>query len=168
MGNILRSISKSVAVAAYVHQQEALSIRSYSEVDSDITQRHEQIDLQSFIDCGLLTIVSPETEAEKDTFVSFAAALTDNGEAITGAIAFHRNWSIGCDDRRAIKFFAENVPQRQVITTPELIKYWVDTANPALDVVRIALQKIRIQARYEPSIKHHLYFWWQMYKGNQE
>lgn len=161
MGNILKCISKSVAVAAYVRNEEALKI--YSGFEGDITQKYEQIDLQRFIDWGLLIVVSPETEAENTTFVNFALSL-DDGEAITGAIAFHRNWSIGSDDRKATSFFMLNTPHLQVITTPELIKYWVDTANPPFDVVCQALNQIRTRARYEPNLRHKLYLWWQKYK----
>lgn len=161
MGDILKSIPKSVAVAAYVRYEEALRI--YSGLDGDEAEKSEQIDLQPFIDCGLLIVVSPETEAENITFVNFAAAL-DDGEAITGAIALHRNWSIGSDDRRATSFFTQHTPHLQVISTPELIKYWVDTANPPFETVCIALQKIRVRARYEPNLRHKLYLWWQKYK----
>lgn len=161
IGDILKSISKSVAVAAYVRDEEALRI--YTGHDSDEAEKYEQIDLQPFIDCGLLIVVSPETEAENITFVNFAAAL-DDGEAITGAIALHRNWSICSDDRRATSFFTQNTPHLQVISTPELIKYWVDTTNPPLETVCAALQLIRVRARYEPHLRHKLYLWWQTYK----
>jgi hypothetical protein len=163
MGSILKSISKSVAVAAYVRDEEALRI--YSGLEGDETQKDEQINLQPFIDSGLLIVVSPETEAENTTFVNFAVTL-DDGEAITGAIAFHRNWSIGSDDRKATSFFTQNMPHLQVITTPELIKYWVNTTNPPFEVVRQALQRIRTCARYEPNLRHKLYLWWQKYKGS--
>lgn len=164
MGEILKSISKSVAVAAYVRDKEALRI--YSGHDGDETERYEKIDLQPFIDSGLLIVVSPETEAENISFVNFTVAL-DDGEAVTGAIAIHRNWSIGCDDRKAISFFAQNTPHLQVISTPELIKYWVETANPPPETVCISIRKIRVQARYEPNLRHKLYLWWQMHKGNE-
>lgn len=162
MGNILRSISKSVAVVAYVRNEEAQKI--YAGDGTNAIQKYELIDLQPFIDSGLLIVVSPDTEAEDITFVNFAAALGGDGFSITGAIALHRNWSIGSDDRKAISFFAQHIPQVQLITTPELLKYWVDTANPPLDAVRIALQKIRTKARYEPHSKHKLYDWWQTHR----
>jgi len=162
MGNILQSISKSVVVAAYVRDEEALRI--FGGFGEDATRKYERIDLQPFIDGGSLIVVSPDTEAENITFVNFAAVIGGDGEAITGAIALHRNWSIGTDDRKAISFFAQNTPQLQIITTPELIKYWVDTTNPPLDVIRVTLQKIRTKARYEPDLKHTLYDWWQNQK----
>ena len=165
LGNILQSIAKSVAVATYVREEEALRI--YAGTDTDVTQKYERIDLQSFIDCGLLTVVSPETEAENITFVNFAAALGGDGEAITGAIALHRHWSIGSDDRKAISFFVRHTPQLQIITTLELIKHWVDTAHPLSDEIRVALQKMRVRARYAPNTNHDLYKWWQEHKENQ-
>jgi hypothetical protein len=162
MGNILKSISKKVAVAAYVRDEEARRI--FSGVNGDITKKYEQVDLQPFIDCGLLIVVSPKTEAENITFVNFAAVIGGDGEAVTGAIALHRNWSIGSDDRKAIAFFRQNTPQLQVITTPELIKYWVDIVNPPRDAVSVALQRVRMCARYEPNLTHKLYDWWQKHK----
>ena len=161
MGDILKSISKSVAVAAYVRDEEALRI--FGGQAGNETEEYERIDLQPIIDRGLLRVVTPETEAENITFVNFAATL-DDGEAITGAIALHRNWAIGTDDRKAISFFTQNMSHLQVISTLELIKYWVDTANPPLETICLALQKVRVRARYEPNLKHKLYLWWQKYK----
>src|SRR5437764_2523945 len=70
MGSILQSIAKVVAVAAYVRDEEAQRIYA-----GDGAQKHEKIDLQPFINSGLLIVVSPETEAEDISFVNFAAAL---------------------------------------------------------------------------------------------
>lgn len=162
MENILIAISKSVAVAAYVHDHEALRI--LSGTDGISIQKYEQINLQPFIDCGLLIVVTPESDAENTTFVNFATAL-DDGEAITGAMAVHRNWAIASDDRKAASFFNQHVPHLQVISTPELIKHWVDTASPSLEKIRLALQKIRVKARYEPPLRHKLYLWWQKHKN---
>ncbi|HZU67217.1 MAG TPA: hypothetical protein VFA09_08060 [Ktedonobacteraceae bacterium] len=164
MESILKAVSKSVAIAAYVRDHEALRI--ISEVDSATTQKYEQINLQPFIDSGLLIVVTPESEAENTSFVNFAAAL-DDGEAITCAIAFHRNWSIASDDRKATNFFNQHAPHLQVLSTPELIKYWIDTTNPPGEVIRLALQRIRIKAKYEPPLRHKLYLWWQKLKDGK-
>jgi hypothetical protein len=143
-GNILEAIPASVAVATYVRKEEALKI--YGGPDEYVMQREEQIDLQPFIDRGLL-LVSPETEAENVTYVNFAASL-DDGEAITGAIAVHRNWAIGSDDRRAISFFAKEAPHLQRISTLESLKHWVDTTGLPADVVCNALRNVRTRAKY--------------------
>jgi len=159
-GNILKSLPISVVVATYVREEEACKI--YGGPDENVTQREEQIDLQPFIDSGLLILVSPDTEAENETYVDFAASL-DDGEAITGALAVHRNWAIGSDDRRAISFFAKAAPLVQRISTLELIKYWADTPDLPPDVIRTALRNVRTRAKYEPHAKHPLYEWWRTY-----
>jgi len=156
-GNILEAIPSSVAVATYI-REEALKI--YGGPDEYVMQKEEQIDLQPFIDRGLLLPVSPETEAENVTYVNFATSL-DDGEAITGAIAVHRNWAIGSDDRRAISFFAKEAPHLQRISTLELLKHWVDTTGLPADVVCNVLRNVRIRAKYVPHSRHPLYYWWQ-------
>lgn len=165
MGDILKSISISASVAAYVSNEEVLRI--YDGIDAEGKPKYECIDLQPFIDAGLLIVVSPESEAENITFVNFAAALGGDGEAVTGAIALHRGWSIGSDDRKATSFFSRHTPHLQVISTPELVKHWIDTAHPAFELVCTVLQKIQARARYEPNQKHYLYSWWQMHKKVQ-
>jgi hypothetical protein len=162
MSDILQALSTSVAVAAYVKDKEATRI--LCEPDGTSVRKYEQIDLQPFIDHGLLVIVSPDNEAEDTTYVNFAVDL-DDGEAITGAIAFHRNWSIASDDRKAIAFLSRNAPYVQIVTTPEILQFWVSTANPHPDIVRRALRNIRTRARYEPDRGHTLYDWWQDKKG---
>ncbi|HLJ35892.1 MAG TPA: hypothetical protein VKU38_19700 [Ktedonobacteraceae bacterium] len=163
MDSILRSITSSVTVAAYVRDEEA--IRIYSGADEQ-TKKYELIDLEPFIACNLLTIVSPETETENNTFLNFAATL-GGGEAITGAIALHRNWSIGSDDRKAIAFFARNVPHLQLISTLELIKHWVDTSDVPFSLVQEALYNMRTRARYAPIANHKLFGWWKRYNDPQ-
>ncbi len=150
-GHILEAIPASVAVATY-----------YGGPAEDVMQKEEQIDLLPYIDRGLLLPVSPESEAENVTYVNFAASL-DDGEAITGAIAVHRNWAIGSDDRRAISLFAKEAPQLQRISTLELMKHWVDSTGLPADVVRSALRNVRFRAKYEPHSRHPLYHWWRTY-----
>ena len=165
MDTILRSITTSIAVAAYVRNKEALTIAC--ESPGNTASQREAIALQPLITSGLLRVVAPETEEELSTLVNFAVHL-DDGEAITGAIAFHRNWSIASDDGKALRFFGQHAPHIQLVTTPELIKHWVDTIHPPADVIRAALRNVRIRARYEPHRTHMLYDWWQKCRQNDE
>ena len=102
---ILNTIPKSVCVAAYVKNEEVL--KTY-DVSSDT---EEVVDLQSLIDRGVLILVELDLETEADTWVNLATVL-DDGEAVTGAIAFHRNWAIATDDRAAIRLFEREAPHR--------------------------------------------------------
>jgi predicted nucleic acid-binding protein len=153
---ILITIPRSVSVAAYVKNEEILKT---FDISSDST---EDVDLQSLIDQGILILVDLDLETEAETWVNLASVL-DDGEAVTGAIAFHRNWAIATDDRAAIKLFEREAPHLQIITTPELIKYWVDTTEPSPEVINQCLQNILFGASYHPAKKHHLYNWWQTY-----
>ncbi|MBA3947634.1 MAG: hypothetical protein H0X37_24150 [Herpetosiphonaceae bacterium] len=165
MDSILTAIPRSVAVAAYVREQEALRINVRSG-DGE-TRILQPIDLQPLIDRGLLIVVAPASEDENESYVNFAAVLGDDGEAITAAIALHRNWASAIDDRSATNLFRREAPQLQIISTPELIKHWVDAMNPADAVVRLALEDVRAGARYAPGRQHPLYEWWHGFTTRQ-
>jgi hypothetical protein len=164
MDAILQALSTSVAVAAYIKDKEALRI--LCDPDGTSVRKYEQIDLQPFIDRGSIVVVSPDSVAEDTTYVNFAVEL-DDGEAITGAIAIHRHWSVASDDRKAIAFFGRNASHVQIVTTPEILQFWVSCANLDPDTVGRALRNIRIRARYEPDRGHILYDWWQKNKDTQ-
>lgn len=159
MIEILTSLAQSIAVATYVRDNEALRIGG--KQIGVVAAVDEPIDLQPMIDSGLLLLTAPESEAENITYVTFAADLRDDGEAVTGAIAAHRHWAIGIDDKRSRNYFAREVPQLQLLSTPELIKHWVERAQPSLSIVRDALRDIQERARYAPGAQHSLRAWWQ-------
>lgn len=153
---ILGTIPKSVCIAAYVKDEEILRVY---DISSD---RIEEVDLKPLIDKGLLVLVDLDLETEAETRVNLTTVL-DDGEAVTGAIAFHRNWAIATDDNAAIKVFKRQISHLQIITTPELIKYWADKNNPPVETVNQCLQNVSVGARYHPSKKHRLYNWWRSY-----
>lgn len=153
MKEILECIEKVVVIADYVCANEALTIRSFD------SNAEEPINLRPFIEAGLLTIASLNSGAEEITFVNFAAEV-DDGEAITGTIAFHRDWAVGSDDGAATDTFRRLAPQQQIVTTPELIKHWVDSASPARKAIADTLRAIRHQGKYGPSRDHFLHDWW--------
>ena len=161
MPAILEALPVEVVVASYVREKEVLEV--YDGPKDKITQRKEQINLQPFIDRGLLLVVSLDNDNENRDVVNFAYSGIDDGEAITGAIARHRNWCIGTDDNAAISFFKKEIPQIQVVTTPELIQSWAEIAHPTVEIVKSSLQNIQLRANYQPGPNHPLYNWWKSY-----
>ena len=155
--SILSSIPIHVIVADYVKNEEVLNILAGPEEDVD--SKKEPVDLQPLIDRGLIKVVSPDNETESEAFVYFASEI-DDGEAITGAIAYHRNWAIATDDKKATDLFWREAPQNQIISTPELLKYWTDSNNPSTEEISMALQNIHLRARYFPDESHPLCDWW--------
>lgn len=161
MDNILKALSVQCTIASYVHKKEALKI--YDRTKDKTTQGKVYIDLQPLINSGLLIVASLEGEDESRDVINFVYSGLDDGEAITGAIARHRNWGIGTDDKAAISFFEREMPHVQVFTTPELVQLWVETTHPAFEVVASSLNDIQLRAKYTPSPKHPLHHWWMSY-----
>ncbi|NOH01695.1 MAG: hypothetical protein HND47_06920 [Chloroflexi bacterium] len=161
MRAILETIPKSLSVAAYVKDYEVLSV--YSGPIDNIQEASEIIDLQPFVDQKLLLLVDIENEIEENTYISFAERL-DDGEAITGAIAINRNWAIATDDLKSVKLFKSKAPHIALVSTLDLLKYWVDTQKPSEDIIRETLLNIRVRGKYEPHKDHPLIKWWQKFR----
>lgn len=146
--NILRATGCSCAISRYVHAYEVL-----------------RNDLQSCIEQGLLDVVAPRGE-EYDTIiqinleVNIPYKVLGDGEIETSAIAVHRNWAIGIDDRTARNYLIKKYPYLRMITTPEFLKHWVDTANPVREAVKQALEQVQIRGSHTIGKKHPLYEWW--------
>lgn len=143
---------------------QVISISAQATIVEEVQRELQEIEnieqFESAIKQGLLLIVDFESDAEEITFVNYAADL-DDGEAATGAIAIQRNWAMATDDKKAIKFFSQESPSFQIISTPEIIKYWSETASIEHLQLSNILRKIRVQGRYMPSKNHPLKSWWE-------
>ncbi|MBV7336955.1 hypothetical protein KFU94_53760 [Chloroflexi bacterium TSY] len=155
MAEILDAIPPEITIAAYVAEKEALRIRG--PVD------YERIELEPLIVDGLITIVTLETELERETALSIAAAIRGQGEAETGAIAIHRNWCMAVDDKRARNFLAEQAKDVQIIYTLEIVKHWADSCSISEIELRNVLQNIRTGGSYLPRKSNPLYGWWNQF-----
>jgi predicted nucleic acid-binding protein len=125
MESIVASLSGHVMIAEQVYDECRLDP---FDPDDEIVER---IDLARLIERGALTVVTPLTSAELNTFAAFAINL-DDGEAATLALAVHRGWSVVTDDRAAIRELAGRAP---LFSTLDLIKNWSDTLGIARDVL---------------------------------
>ncbi|MBW2624427.1 MAG: hypothetical protein JRD68_16075 [Deltaproteobacteria bacterium] len=158
MESILESIPAQVVISDYVKDREVLVI--LTGPDDNVFEERESVDLDPFVDKGLISIAALDEEEEANTFLNFASQL-DDGEAITGAIAVHRDWAIATDDKKATKLFTREAPKIQVISTPEIVKHWADSHNPSSETIRAAIKNIHLRGRYFPDKQHPLYNWWQ-------
>jgi predicted nucleic acid-binding protein len=92
--------------------------------------------------------------------VNYAAVL-DDGESATCAIAVHRGWAIATDDKKAITFVKQMAPYLQVLSTLEIIKHWSEEASLDSSALRDVLNAIRVKGRYFPPQRHLLRSWWE-------
>jgi len=124
----------------------------------------ESIDLQPFIDKGLLITADLEFDEEREALVEFTAQRLDDGEAATMAIATHRNWAVATDDRAARRVLNNQHQQIQIISTPEIMKHWQDNGKPEADAFQQAIVAVEKRANYLPGRRDPLYEWWQSCK----
>lgn len=159
MEGVLRAVSHSVAVAAYVAIEEALWVYTNTAAG------RERIKLQPFVEAGLLKIVDVETEQEAESVVSLTAQRLDRGEAITGAIALHREWTLVTDDRKARAVIGQRAQHLQLLFTLELVKHWSDLNAIRPNDLSVTLQNVRRLGFYTPHKQHPLYQWWHAHGG---
>ena len=122
-------------------------------------RRREHVDLQPLIRAGLLDILSLETEVEKASFVRFAAELAD-GEAMTCALAVHREADMATDDRKAIRVLNSVAPHVPVHTTVRLLKWWAEIEQPAEATLKRALTDVQERGNFVPGRHDALLPWW--------
>ena len=142
-------------VAERVLKDEVLFVRNTAVTSPD----REPVDLQPSIERGTLTVERIETAEESATFVNLAVAL-DDGEAETGALAFHRGGYVATDDAAAIRVLSSLEPAVPVLRTSALLKAWVDREAPDAAIVRAVLKDIRERARFVPGEADPLREWW--------
>jgi predicted nucleic acid-binding protein len=127
------------------------------------TGKLEPVDITPLIDSGFLTILDVEHENEKTLYID-QATVVDDGEAMSLAIAIHRNLELAMDDRQATNYSRRQFPSLKIWTTPDILKSWADTTQLAPRQLSEAIRLIEARARYIPHKKHHLSAWWEMVK----
>lgn len=118
----------------------------------------ERIDLDPLLRAGTLTVLSASNEEEFGSFIDMVGLGLHEGEAMSGAIALHRDGIVVTDDRPA----TARLQQTGVKTTSalELVKRWTEGERVTGDMLADVLVCIRERARYVPAISHPLRNWW--------
>jgi hypothetical protein len=153
--DILSAIPAQVVVTEVVRDRELKTLQRLKAEDNEAA-----VQFETAISKGLLLVTDFESDAEAETFVNYAAVMGDDGESATGAIAVHRGWAIATDDKRAISFFRQEVPQLKIISTLEAVKYWSEQSSLNASELRNVLESIQVNGRYIPGNDHPLQSWW--------
>jgi hypothetical protein len=153
--DILSAIPAQVVVTEVVRGRELQTLQRLKTEDNEAA-----IQFETAISKGLLRVTDFESDAEAEAFVNYAFAMGDDGESATGAITVHRGWAIATDDKKAISFFRQEVPQLKIISTLEAVKYWSEQSGLNASELRNVLEAIRVNGRYIPHNDHPLQGWW--------
>lgn len=163
--DILSWIPGQVYLASYVETVEIKQLYNPITDEFDIP-----VDLSGAKHSGLLIITKPKPGVESANAVSFAFAMSTNkpgknsGEAITGAIAGSRNWTMVTDDVDATDFLTTQGLGSNLTSTLHIIEFWSRSVGIPWAEVKEALEFIRLHACYGPPPKHHpLLSWWLSY-----
>ena len=135
-----------LAETLYLHIEQA-----------DGTVDKSPLDLQSFVDDGVLFSCAAEDGEELELYVDLAMRL-DDGEAMALAIAKNRSWTFSTDDRKAKRIAGELGVN--IVTTPAIMKRWTDLAAPNADELKETLHRIELLASFFPSASDPLHSWW--------
>ena len=159
MEGVLASLPGPVAVADIVTREAQYVRRGGSGDDAD---EREQVDLAPYLAAGLVTVISTEDEDELLTFLDFSLVV-DEGEAVTAALAVHRQATVVTDDRKAIRLLTTHGVQ--VRSTLAVLRTYCDETSASEDQVRLILSNLRRRARYEPRRDHPYRPWWDTVLG---
>ena len=152
---IAAALPWQLAVVDYVLEHEALYVRTigaHKEQEETVP-----VDLSLLIDEGLLLVVRLETPSEEASFVELAAVL-DDGEAVTGAIALNRGHLVAIDDRKARRVLGEKTSGMRLVSTLDLMHQWCPSVS--VQEVSHALRAMQHRSRYVPGQQDPLYAWW--------
>ena len=144
-------------VADFVAEREALFVWRRSAIDGEDVK--EPVDLTSLTEEGLIQLMRLDKPEEEATFVALAAEL-DDGEAVTGALAFHRRCVVATDGRKARRVLGQRHPPVELVSTLEILKLWAEEARIPGGELSAALAEMQSSASYIPGVRHPLYDWW--------
>lgn len=163
--DIALSLPYRLGVADYVLEQEALYI--WLPGLSETREEQVPVDISSLVKEGIIEVLGLEYSEEEAAFVNLAA-LIDDGEAITGALAMHRGHGVATDDRKARRVLSEQTPSIPLVSTLDLVKSWAEKALVPQQEVQAALVSMRIGASYLPGERDPLYEWWKAAVSSKE
>ena len=155
--DIALTLPYRLGVADYVLEREVLYV--WLTGLAGTREERVSVDLSPLMDEDLMQVMSLESEEEERTFVGLAA-LVDDGEAMTGAIALHRGYAVATDDRKARRVLAKQAQSVPIVSTLDLLKQWVECASVSEDELRGALVAMRSGASYLPGARDPLDEWW--------
>lgn len=151
---IARTLDIQFVVAREV-SGEALYLRP-----ADLTtQELVPIRLEPLIADRVLEVTDLRSD-ELATFVA-AAALLDDGEAATLALAVHRHPNLATDDRAALRLIAAEYRELQVHSTSQLLRRYCEAASVSPEHAAACLTAIEQRASFIPGAADPELTWWQ-------
>jgi len=123
------------------------------------TGEREWIDLQVFIEKGILETLAADNEQEKLRFIELTLSL-DDGEAESVAIAEARHFALATDARKARNLIEREGLKIELWSTCSLLQHWQRGCFVPDRDLKTVITNIASRARYRPKMGHPDYDWW--------
>lgn len=155
LGEIIRSIPQPTLVTETVRSLELLQTDALDALNPEGDR------LGDLISSDRLTVVDFVGDDETGLFIDFAAAIGDDGEAASLAVAVSRGFAVVTDDRKARQFGERETPSVPLVDTLQILEHWAADGVVPLDEVREALTNVKVHGHYVPPHSHPLFPWWE-------
>lgn len=158
MPEIIDCLPVRFSVSQYVKEWEAVSVLEAPDSNGD--QQCIPIELGDIVSSGVLEIFSDDSPSVANGVIELArAGVRGMGEKLCAAIALATGCGIVLDDKVATTKLQHMMPQIQMLTTFDLVKFWACHENICEPVIREALRNIRIRGNFRIAEWHPLYAW---------
>ena len=154
MGPILAAVDGPVGVTDVVLQESQFVLRGGTGEEA---REREPVELQPFLNDGLLEVIASDVEEELLTFIDLSQEVGE-GEAMTAALAIHRGCIVVTDDRKASRILVAR--GMELRTSLDLIRTWGESPTVTQEVLRTALIDLRQRGNYDLPWGHPLRDWW--------
>lgn len=154
LGDVLRSVPQPTLVTETVRTLELLQTEALDALNPEGDR------LEDLIGSGQIVVVDFVSDDEAGAFLDYAAAIGDDGEAASLAIAASRGFAVATDDKKARRFAEGETPGVPLISSLEVIEHWSINRAVSAAELRAALESLRVNGRYDPARTHPLYNWW--------
>ena len=92
------------------------------------------------------------------------ASKLDYGEAATIAVAAHRGWLVGTDDRAAVKAAVKLGVTFETVGTTEVVRRCVGALSLGEAEIRRLIRELESRARYVPRHDDPNLGWWALFR----
>lgn len=166
IGDVLAALACRPVVTELVLEREVLRLpaEGSSDPQDEAAAADRLLSLGPLVEEGLLGLVGPASDAEVATFVDLALRL-DDGEAMSAAIAIHRDGVLATDDRKAIRVVAELAPKLEVRRTSHLLREWAESTATSRATLREILRRVERDASFSPPLTDPNVQWWRDRRG---
>lgn len=109
---------------------------------------------------GVLLMAGQLSPPEENMWVQLAGQNLDDGEAESAAISIQRGWGFVTDDGHATDVLVGGFPAVQVVSTPEILRFWCEHTHASRGAISHLLGRVESIGRFRPAKSHSLYNWW--------